>query len=277
MYRSIRKALWALVALTLCVAAPSEAQVAQTGGGAGAPGAAANTPATIFGANLIAWYKADTGVYTDAGCSSPASNGNSILCWKDQSANALNLKLVNVAPTLNTTGYNSLPSLTWVVSSTEMGIGSTTSLLASATTVSAFVVGSLTASFGSGGGVYITGGGGTTASCGTGNVEMQTSTGSSTSLAACASFGNYGTATIVNGTHYRIGTIFDGTNVTTYLNNVSSGGPTSQGGFTFPSPATVGFGFGWDGPVCEVVIANVAATPTQRSQLDSYFTSHCGT
>ena len=47
-----------------------------------APAVAQYTPGGV-GADLELWLKADEGVYTDTGCSSAASDGDSVQCWSD--------------------------------------------------------------------------------------------------------------------------------------------------------------------------------------------------
>ncbi|MCA9934987.1 MAG: IgGFc-binding protein [Anaerolineales bacterium] len=55
---------------------------------------------------LITWFKADTGVYSDAGCSVTAVNGGSVGCWQDQSGNALAAVPIGSAPTFIASGQN---------------------------------------------------------------------------------------------------------------------------------------------------------------------------
>jgi hypothetical protein len=76
-------------------------------GGSGAP-PPPFTPASLPG--LIGWYKADAGVFSDAGIT-PATNGGTIQQWNDQSGHGNNLLQATSAsrPTYTTGALNSLP------------------------------------------------------------------------------------------------------------------------------------------------------------------------
>lgn len=67
------------------------------------------------GANLKAWYKADAGVYEDAG-TDPAEDGDPIRQWNDQSGNGLHIGQVTEAnkPLFQTGIQNSLPGIEFV-------------------------------------------------------------------------------------------------------------------------------------------------------------------
>lgn len=109
------------------VVRPVKAQLTTTGAGcatASCGGTAPISPSS-FGANLVAWYKADTGVFTDTGCSSAAANGNSVLCWTDQSGNGYNItnSVGSAQPTYNTTGLNSSKTVTGALNNTGLGTG----------------------------------------------------------------------------------------------------------------------------------------------------------
>jgi hypothetical protein len=78
-----------------------------------APNGGGWTPASL-GANLVGWYDASQPVYTDTGCSTGATNGQSIQCVPDQSGNAYNVQdNFTTQSTLNTTGYNGHRVLSW--------------------------------------------------------------------------------------------------------------------------------------------------------------------
>ena len=52
------------------------------------------------------WFDASVDVYTNAGCTTPATNGQTVGCWKDQSGNARNANAAVNTPTLSTSFIN---------------------------------------------------------------------------------------------------------------------------------------------------------------------------
>jgi hypothetical protein len=81
------------------------------------------------------------------------------------------------------------------------------------------------------------------------------------------------TVNITLDTTYRAGFIYDGVNVTPYLNNIAGVPVASAGNFSSPGTLCVGkpSGYGWDGPVGEIVITNTALDVDERLMLDEYF------
>lgn len=82
-----------------------------TSGGDG-PGGVGTTDG---GSTLRLWLRADRDVYSDAGCTTPGSDGNTAGCWKDQSGNNFNFTNTVVAThpvyEMTETGINNQPSL----------------------------------------------------------------------------------------------------------------------------------------------------------------------
>jgi DNA-binding beta-propeller fold protein YncE len=83
-----------------------------------APGAAGgNGPGGVSvtdgSGSLEAWYRADRGVYTDSGCTTAATNGGQVACWKDQSGNGRNATqtVAGTYPIYATNQINGLPVL----------------------------------------------------------------------------------------------------------------------------------------------------------------------
>ena len=91
-----------LCAGILCIA-QSHAQVPMTGAGLGKPSSGATTPATIFGANLYAWYSADNGV---------THPGSVVSAVTDLSSSGFNLSVNNAGPAWSATSFNGLPGIT---------------------------------------------------------------------------------------------------------------------------------------------------------------------
>lgn len=98
-----------LLALALCFIVGTA--YAQMSGGAMFPGPGVKaysggwTPASLT--NLAVWYEAGQQVYTDAACTTPATNGNTVLCMKDLSGNGKDLTIASNGPTLSVSGGKS--------------------------------------------------------------------------------------------------------------------------------------------------------------------------
>jgi len=63
------------------------------------------TPLEIFGADVVAWYSAKSGVYSDAG-STPAANTDSVQQWNDKSGNNYHLSEATDKPVFTAAGFN---------------------------------------------------------------------------------------------------------------------------------------------------------------------------
>ena len=236
------------------------------------------TPADL--PSLLAWYKADTGVYSDAG-TTVAAEGAAVNQWNDQSGHAYHLRQATDAngPIYSATGFNGTHGL-MMAAAKVMATTAATVALTSASVLSAFVV--------CGQDDGILGGARLLVYLGTGGTEATDyeHTGSAVFLysGTPGSSGSYqgGNAGPVISTlqvnDFRIGTIFNGTNLEMYRNNVASGLPTAMAP-TFTGPGTICLSFStnpWVGPVAEIVICNAALDSTQRTQLDDYFKTKWG-
>lgn len=75
------------------------------------PGGIGTTSGT---SHLKLWLRADKGIYSDAG-TTPATNGQRIQQWNDQSGNGLNATQGTLAnrPVFTTTGFNSFPGISF--------------------------------------------------------------------------------------------------------------------------------------------------------------------
>lgn len=234
------------------------------------------TPAAL-GSALKAWYKADAGVYVDAGVT-PATDGQTVRQWNDQSGNGYHMVQATAGnrPTYDTTGFNGLPALVLSGAAQRMDTGEVV-MRGSGGSMSIFVVcqmGSSTTYYGRLI-VYL----------GTGE------TGDYSDSHSCIAIGRQSTdntilvyrilgvkstALIDVDTNYRLGSIFDGADNTLYVNN-DAATPVASGG-TFNSPGTIGISYAneWAGPIAEIIVTNTALTPTERNQLDDYFTEKWG-
>ena len=88
------------------------------------------TPATIFGANLIAWYRSDQGLYKDAGITPVSADGDAVYQWNDLSGNNYHLIQVTLAnrPTWKTGQINGQPTVRFNGSSNFLLCSAITSL-----------------------------------------------------------------------------------------------------------------------------------------------------
>jgi hypothetical protein len=240
------------------------------------------SPADL-GADLLAWYVADQGVYVDAG-TTLATDGQTVRQWNDQSGNGYHLLQADsgLRPTFDTTGLDGQPAVLFDAGTTTYMATATDSVaMGSVTTSSAFAVAQLnTASVSFGRLVTYTG---------TGEAQDYNNNGSAIYLLRNATNnqfcshrnGNtYGTTNISLDTSYSMGSIWDGTNVTTYLDNVA--GTPAANTMTFVSPGRINVGAdngslsAWEGPVSEVVITKTALDATARNNLLAYFQSKWG-
>ncbi len=86
-------------------------------------------------------------------------------------------------------------------------------------------------------------------------------------------------------TNYRFGSVYDGVNVTTYVNNANATAAGDSNAMT--SAGAIGIGIevsfgvwggtqGWDGPISEAVMTTGALSAGDRTSLDDYFKTHWG-
>ena len=83
--------------------------------GPAAAGGGADSPDDISG--LLVWFKADAGVFSDAG-STPANNNDTVQQWNDQSGNAIHASQATSGsrPTYRTNQVNGLPAVDFATS-----------------------------------------------------------------------------------------------------------------------------------------------------------------
>ncbi len=102
--------LFVLVLLALLWFAPQLAfSLATPGNGPGGVGT------TNGSSTLELWLRADRGVFSDSGCTTPAANGNNAGCWQDQSGNGANANqtISGNQPVYTTGSVNGQPVLTF--------------------------------------------------------------------------------------------------------------------------------------------------------------------
>ncbi len=272
-----------LLALLLC-AFRADAQVAQTGAGKGTPGSW--TPAQLTG--LIGWYKADVGVFTDTSCTTPATNTQTVACWKDQSGNSFNLLQATAGdrPQFLSAGLNSKQTIQFTASGNTGLLTASGVVFGTGNLASGFFIGTMTTNANSFAN-SVSYCGPTSASCNlSGDFITAFRNNGANSVcsdkgAVSTSGGGTGCPSVTLSTELRFGGIADGSNITSYLNNVAgtsaavtdasaNNGCISVGQGTNACNFTLSAFSGWDGVISEIVLTNTALSSSDRALLDSY-------
>jgi hypothetical protein len=227
------------------------------------------TPADLTG--LIAWYDATVDVYNDAG-STLATNGQEVVQWNDQSGNGYHLGKGATGPTYQTTGFNSLPTISFDASVPNKMLASSVSV--GGTVLSCFAVGQMLTGTESFGRIlsYIDALGGGADFDNDGSAAMLLRDSGNNGIAAYRN-GALDAAAISLATNYRLGSVFDGTNHNTYVNNVATGPTANSMSFGASGGLEVGDASGgsWSGPISEIVVFASAPDGATRTSLDDYF------
>lgn len=254
--------------------------------------ATAATPATIFGADLVLWFKADVGLFTDVtGVTPVVANNDLIACWTDQVSG---LKLVqsgtsSLRPLYKTAGYNGKPCVQ-LVAANNTGLitaSNTFTALNGGTTSSFFGVGQMLTIQNFGRLITASDLNGTSFDFNNpGSYIPILEDGTNSAIEAFFNGSPAGNIAVSTATNYRFGNVRDASALTPYINNVAgtpaatpftwgtNGSNVAVGGLISD---TGGFGTScWDGPVTELVVARVAATAPQRAALDAYFVNKWG-
>lgn len=265
-----------VVLLFAGLACLAQAQVPLTGAGKGTASTPAFSPASLPG--VVGWYTADEGVYTNVGCTTPATNSQSVNCWTNKIGGGPNLVTTSGnLPVFLTAGFNSKQTVqftgsdgtTMQAASFAMGSGSLSS-------------GFFAASIGAGSGTVarIVCYAAPAQNCVGANSLMWMILQSSTTVITNFQAAFLSSATIVNGTNYRFGSIFDGTNATFYLNNVAQ----TPAGYsaTWTTAGALVVACEKDGGNCgdtnmsEIIITTSDIGTTNRNLLDTYLQAHWG-
>lgn len=235
------------------------------------------TPASL--ANLKAWYKADAGVFQDAAGTVPGANNQPVGYWTDQSGNGLHLTNATDTtnyPTYKTATLNGLAvidcdntSFSQFLYNAAFNMGGTTA--------SAFVVVKFT-SDGPNSRIlsYATSGGSDTDSDHW-TMFQPSMTRSETYQTAVKSG-----VTITSSSWNNLGTIFDGTNNTMYKAGVAdtpvscTTSMNATGYFGIAGAPPAGGSILKAGQFAELVVTSGVMTPTEISNLTTYFTTRWG-
>lgn len=250
-----------------------------------AAGSSTPNPIAIFGSDLVAWYRADVGVFSNAGGTTPATNGSGVKNWQDQSGNGYHLLSIGAGdPTYNTTGFNGRKTITFV-----NGNGNALRALSVALSgglFSAWIAANITSSSNGVGRVYGYASP-TETMLGTNSAIIGVLAGSTTSYGGFqGGVGFVSNGTIANGTNYRLGTVFDTTgthNGICYINNVANASTNLSGvwvGFNTAGAILVGDEAtptaAFDGVLSEIIITKVVATSGQINAVDDWLKSNWG-
>jgi len=253
--------------------------------------AGVDDPSVIFGSDLVGWYAADQGVYSDAG-TTPATNTGTVQQWNNLVSGEPHLSQATsgARPTLLTAGLNSLPTINFV-KATEQWMGmAAQSMTCTNAALSFFIVGQMhteTASYGrivgwtSNASLLRADFGNTDSAC----VMLRDATNN-----AIGSFFNSSPLCNVAAslaTTYRLGRVFGGGNITPYTNNVAGSTGSASPAFgtlgslrigaqissvSNPPPSAGEF---LDGVISEIVVVKKAITDSgELDALDAYFVDH---
>ena len=234
---------------------------------------ALQTPSGIFGANLVAWARADTGV---------TLSGSNVTGWADQSGNGRNFSAFTTSPTFGATAFNTTkPGITFLNGSTQ---GLLTGVFNIASSVAGFfIVCNVPALAGGSDRLF--------AYFNPALGDWNSSTGITL---ICPSGGNVNI--LQNGangpnlffstpTNARIGCVYNGPAgaISMYLNNGTPVTGTGLGNNTLGASCVLDIGANATAPslafgmiIAEIVMVNVVPTSGQLASLDSYFQTKWG-
>lgn len=244
-----------------------------------ASGGAAWTPASL-GSALKAWYKADAGVYNDAG-TTLATNGQTVRQWNDQSGNGYHVTQATSAsrPTYLTNTLNSLPVIDFTNVVNQQYLQTTTTpVVLGGTLLSAFFVRKVTGLNGNTNVRLLA------ISVSSDDTSPSTAIvdycpGSSITTPRTHNNGDKSTGTISSGTWNQIGTIFDGANDIMYIANSAQTGVAATPTFAAAVDIDVFAEHGGTaaiGQCAEIIFTNTALSSGDRNSLATYFTNKWG-
>lgn len=237
------------------------------------------TPANL-GSALVAWY--------DAGdAASITESGGAVSQWNDKSGHGYHLTQATGGkkPTYSATGFMGKGGIVFNGTSTTMATGLTAVPLGT-DTVSVFAMAQmdtqetpraarLVGFQGNGDGTDTTGPQSASLILLSGAADAITGYRSGFKSATGLSSGGFGVPNPSN--FYRIGSVWDGTNHTTYLNGTAQTPVASTGNFASPGRLRIGSDPGessfWKASLKEIVVLNRAPTSDERTLLDAYLQS----
>jgi hypothetical protein len=243
--------------------------------------AAAWTPASL-GSALIAWYKADAGVYKDAG-TTLAANNETVQQWNDQSGNGYHLKQASsfLRGTYKTAILNSLPVIDFDGSGAGNWLQTTSQpVTLGVATVSVFMVRQITSANGVSScrvaGISTPG----SSDLGNDTFIAEYCPGTAITTPTTYNNGNKSNGSVSSGTWNQLGTIFDGSNNIMYIANTAQSGVADTHTFAASVDIEVfadgGGNSNPSGQLAELIFTNTAMSLSDRNSLATYFTSRWG-
>lgn len=226
----------------------------------------------------VLWLSADNAVYSDAGVT-PAANNNNVAQWNDRSGNGRNASHATAGerPNYQTGVLNGLPVIRFTAASGDRLLSTN---VATGNTASVFAVASWSSLASSNPGIIHAAPAGLAFS-GTTNDKVigmwVSNTGSNMVWGRGVQSNNsqrdipQTTGTTVN-TFYSFANVYDGSNITQYVNNTGAGSVTYDG--TLKSWSDFGIGRqaaeSWNGDIAEVIAYNQSVNSAQRIIINNY-------
>ena len=244
------------------------------------------TPATLTG--LVAWYKADTQIYSDAG-TTPVTDGGLVQQWNDQSGNGVTLTQGTAAkkPTFRATGLNTNPAVQFAINA-----GNIVSILSSAEALSfsssaasmwAAIKPVNDASGGSNPRIASMTHSGHQDFNSVDSFEMDVSPGTAITTLNATFDSADSTASVSSGNNYRVGMTITGTTVTAYLNgtaqtsaNAAGSASLSTGTLELGAASALGGSTQLFGYIGEIFFTKNVPSANDISNIDAYFRTRFG-
>jgi hypothetical protein len=240
-------------------------------GGVTGPSIPSFTPSQI--PNMIGWWKADSGVFSNTAGTTPAVNGGSVARVNDNSASAANLlQTPGAQPIYAAAAQNGLPALS--TNNTNFAYMAAAAFPMTATTGLTVIVVMKIVSYSAFDRVISYGNGADNTAGEFIAPIMQ----SATSVQDVSSV-NGSISTITTGFN-QVYSIWDGTNNTIYVGNVGATpvaqAPTFLANQEFRIMANVGSGNAMNGLIGEVIVYNRALNSTERGKINAYLLARWG-
>ena len=239
------------------------------------PAGFANWPATLFDPStltgLIAWYKGDAGL---------TLSGSDIVSWNDQSGGGfVQTPIGGLAPTVVAT-LNGLNTVTFSRSGSGLTSSTGATFNTLGTTISIFMVARCTAGTSRDEVCAFTNLGDPN-SFSTVTSAIPLFLPSDTSIQAYRNLTGLSNGTTgAAGTWFELGSIFDGTNNTVYINGAAQTPVASSGSFGSACTLSLGSELSNGGPfggqIAEVIVTNTVISSTDRANIQSYFSTKWG-
>jgi hypothetical protein len=223
--------------------------------------------------SLFAWYKADAGLYSNAG-TTPVTNGGAVQQWNDQSGGGRHLTQATAGKRPIWTTGNILTFTAandhWMMTATGVPLG--------ASTLSVFVAARMNVGATPNFGRLFNYGSPSGFDYATGSFAVAKES-SNPEIAMYGAAGSAQLGGITDGATFFAGFVNNGTTVSVYKNNVfimnpcTGGALTTGGAFGVSVPlsnAAPDVGSRWDGRICEIILTTAAVSTADRNEIQAY-------